>query len=87
MGAVEDGICNGLESTTSSILFSSIVHIGIPPHFLDQLRSITSHGFVLNIIKGHYLQLWCHHQLFCNFKWFNIQAPKAHCPVIQKEVK
>ena len=32
------------------------------------------------------MQLRCHPLLFCNFKWFNINAATALNPVIQKKV-
>ena len=72
-----------LWSTISSLSSSSVVQVGTAPAFLDQWKSITSNRFVLSMIKGHHLQLWCHPALFCNFKWFNIRAAMGQHPVIQ----
>ena len=44
-----------------------------------------SNRFVLNMVKGHHLQLRSHPTLFCNFKQLNIKPAEAH-PIIQKEV-
>ena len=81
-----DSIPDVLPSTTSSSLSSSVVLVGTLPKFLDQWRSITSKMFVLNIVlnvvKGHHLELWSHPPLFHNFKWFNIKAAADHHPVI-----
>ena len=41
-------------------LSSSVVHVHIPPHFLDQWKSITSNRVVLNMVKGHH-----HHLRYC----------------------
>ena len=55
--------------------------------FLDQWRSITSSGFVLNKVKGHHhLQLRSHPPLFLDFKQCSVKAAAAHHPIIQKEV-
>ena len=56
------------------------------PKILDQCRSITSNRFVLNMVKGHHIQLGCHPPLFRNFKWFNSTAAKTHYPIIQKRL-
>ena len=69
-----------------SSLFSSIVQVSIIPVFLDQWRSITFNRFVLNMVKGHHLELRCCPPLFHNFRWFNIKAIPAYHSIIQKEV-
>ena len=43
--------------------------------------------FLLNMVKGHHLQLRCWPPLFQYFMWFNIEADMAIYPVIQKEVE
>ena len=53
---------------------------------LEQLRKIISNTFVLNMVKGHHLQLRCCLPLFLSCKWFNIEATAAHHHVIQKVV-
>ena len=73
-----DGIPDVIQSATSSSLF--VVQACTLPNFLDQWRKITSNRFVLNIVKGHHLQLSYHPPLFCNFKWFNIKAVSSHHP-------
>ena len=45
-----------------------------PPTFNISGRSITSHMFVLNMVKGHHLQHWKWSPLFHDFKWLNIKA-------------
>ena len=82
-GSHGDGVSDVLQSTTSSPSSSSVVQVGTLP-LLDQWRNITSSRFVLNVVKGHYLQLRCHPPLFCNFKWFNIKAALVHHPIFQK---
>ena len=52
----------------------------------DEWRSITSNRFVLNMVKGHHLQLWSHPPLFCNFQQFNVKVATNDHPIIQKEV-
>ena len=54
--------------------------------FFDQWKSITSNRFVLNMVRGHHLQLRSHPTLFCDFWHFNVKVAAAHHPVIQKEV-
>ena len=46
------------------------------------MKSIMFNKFVMNEVKGHHLQLWCHPLLFCNFK----NAAAAHHPAIQKGI-
>ena len=81
-----DSIPDVLQFTALSTSFSSVVQGGAQPEFLDQWRSITSKGFVLNMAKGHHLQLRHHPPLFHNFIWFNIKAATGHHHVIQKEL-
>ena len=52
----------------------------------DQWRSITSIGFVLNMVQHHHLQLWSCPPLFHNFQQFNVEVATTHHPIIQKEV-
>ena len=75
------------QSTYSSTSASSVVQVCTLFHFLDQWRSITSNKFVLNVVKGEHLQLKKLLLLLCNFYWFNIKAPKAHNPPIQKNCR
>ena len=82
-GAVRDAIPHVLQSTTSSPLFSAVVQIDTLLQFLNQWRSITSNRFMLNMVKGHYLQLRCHPPLFHNLK--QLKATTVHHSVIQKE--
>ena len=46
---------------------------------------MVSNRFVLNMVKGHYLQLRCDLPLIHNFKQFNIKATMTYHPIIQKE--
>ena len=64
-GAIGDGIPNVLQSTTST-LSSSVMLVCTFPQFLDKWKSIISNSFVLNMVKGHNLQLISHPPLFCN---------------------
>ena len=83
-GAWRDRIPDVLQFTTSSSSStSSVVQVGALPKFLDQWRSITSNRFMLNMVKGHHLQLRSCPSLFCNFKWFNIKAATAHHPLTE----
>ena len=59
-GATRNDIPDVLQSTTSSPLSSSVVQVGTLPQFLDQWRSSTFNRLVLNMMKGHHLQLRCH---------------------------
>ena len=73
-------------SSSSSSSTSAPFQVGMLFKFLDQWRSITSNRFVLNMVRGHHLQLRSHPPLFHNFWHFNVKAAAAHHPVIQKEV-
>ena len=64
-------------------LFCRLVHF---QKILDQWRSLAFDRFVLNMIKGHHLQLRCHPLLFHNFTWFNIRVAVAHHAINQKEM-
>ena len=44
------------------------------------------HDLLLDMVKGHHLQLCSYPPLFHNFKGFNIKAAAEHLPTIQKEV-
>ena len=85
-GAMGYGIPVVLQSITSSPLSSSVVQVGTLPKFLDQWRSIRCNRCVLNMVKGHYLQLRYFPPLFYNFEQFNIKVATADDPIIQKEV-
>ena len=54
--------------------------------FFGYWRSIICNRFVLNMVKGHHLQLMCCPSLFHYFRQFNIKATLVHHPIIQKEV-
>ena len=45
-----------------------------------------SNRFVLNMVKGHHLQLRCHHPLFHNLRQFKLLATPAYHFIIQKEM-
>ena len=83
---MENDIPNHGQSTASSASSSSAAQVGTLPIFLDQGSSIASYRFVLNMVKGHHLQLRAQPQLFCNFQQFNIKAAIAPHPISQKEV-
>ena len=76
------GVPDVVHSTSSSSVVE-VVHFSI-------FRSVEKHYiiylFVLNMFRGHHLQLRCHPPLFNNIKWFNIKFTVAQHPVIQKEV-
>ena len=73
-------------TSSSSSSTSATFQVGMLFKFLDQWRSITSNRFVLNMVRGHHLQLRSRPPLFRNFRHFNVKVPAAHHPVIQKEV-
>ena len=79
-----NGIPDVLQPLTSSPSSSSVVKIGTLPEFFDQWRSIASNSFVLNVVRGHDLQLYCCTPLIHNFRWFNIKPATADNPIIQK---
>ena len=73
-------------SSSSSSSTSATFQVGMLFKFFDQWRSITSNRFVLNMVRGHHLQLRSHPPLFSDFQHFNVKVAAAHHPVIQKEV-
>ena len=73
-------------TSSSSSSTSATFQVGMLFRFLDQWRSITPNRFVLNMVRGHHLQLRSRPPLFRNFQHFNVKVPAAHHPVIQKEV-
>ena len=88
-GAVGVSIPDVPESSASSApssCTSATFQVGMLFKFFDQWRSITSHSFVLNMVRGHHLQLRSCPPLFHDFWQFNVKAVAAHHPVIQKEV-
>ena len=85
-GVVRDGIHDVLLSIVSLTSSLSVVKVGTLSHFFNPWRSITSNRFVLNMVKGHHLQLRTWPPLFHKFHWFNIKAALAHHPLILKEV-
>ena len=86
MGVGTPDVSQPSASSSSSSSTSAPFQAGMLFKFLDQWRSITSNMFVLNMVRGHHLQLRSHPPLFCNFRHFNVKVPAAHHPVIQKEV-
>ena len=72
-------------SSIVSSTSSSVVQVCTLHNFLDQWKIISSNRFLLNIVKGHYLQLKCHHSLSIIINC-NIDAFAAHHPLIRKEV-
>ena len=71
----------------SSPSSSSVMQVGTLPRFLDQWRSVTSNRIMLNLVKGHNLQIRCSLPLFCNFQQFNIKADIAYHTIIWKKVE
>ena len=71
-------------SSASSSSTSATFQVGMLFKFFYQWRSITSNRFVLNMVKGHHLQLRSHPPLFCDFWHFNVKAAAAHHPVIEE---
>ena len=86
MGVATPDVSQPSTSSSSSSSTSAPFQVGIFFKFLDQWRSITSNRFVLNMVRGHHLQLRSRPTLFHNFQHFNVKVPAAHHPVIQKEV-
>ena len=79
-----DDILMGLQSTVSSTSSPSIVQLGTLPHFLDNRKALF-HRFMLNMVKGHLLQLRSHPPLFCNSKQLSIKGGVTQHPVMQRE--
>ena len=73
-------------SSSSSSSTSAMFQVGMLFKFFDEWRCITSNRFVLNMVRGHHLQLRYHPPLFCDFWNFNVTVAAAHHPIIQKEV-
>ena len=73
-------------SSSSSSSTSAMFQVGMLFKFFDQWGSITSNRVVLNMVRGHHLQLRSHPPLFRDFWHFNVKVAAAHHPVIQKEV-
>ena len=86
MGVSAPDVPQPSTSSSSSSCTSAMFHVGMLFKFFDQWRSITSNRFVLNMVRGHHLQLRSHPPLFHDFWHFNVKAAAAHHPVIQKEV-
>ena len=74
------------QSTASLSSSYLVLQVGMLFQFLDQWRSIISNRFVLNMVRGHHLQLRSCPPLFHNFWQFNVKAAAAHHPIIQKQV-
>ena len=64
-GGHGDKLPDVLQSTSSSPSSSSVVMVGTLPQSMDLWKSITTNCFVLNMVKGHHLLL------FCTLKRFN----------------
>ena len=86
VGVGTPGVPQPSTSSCSSSSTSAMFQVGMLFKFFDQWRSITSNRFVLNMVRGHHLQLRTCPPLFCDFLHFNVKATAAHHPVIQKEV-
>ena len=71
-----------LQSSNLSSSPSLVLQVCILPQFLDQKKIITSNRFMLKMVKGHYLQLRCHLQLF--HKQFNIKVSLVHLSIIKE---
>ena len=63
-----------LASSASSSSTSAAFHVGMLFKFFDQLRSITSSRFVLNMVQGHHLQLRSHPSLPCSITSGNLMS-------------
>ena len=85
-GAVGEGICDVLQSITTSPSSSYLVWVGTLPQFLDPWRSITSSKFVLNMVKGHHLQLSAMLYYYIILHLCKIKAGTAHHPIIHKDL-
>ena len=86
MGVSTPDVPQPSTSSFSSSSTSAMSQVGMLFKFFDQLRSITSNRFVLNMVWGHHLQLRSHPPLFYDFWHFNVKVTAAHHPVIQKGV-
>ena len=86
MGVSTPDVPQPSTSSSSSSSTSATFQVGMLFIFFDQLRSITSNRFVLNMVQGHHLQLRSHPPLFRDFQHFNVKVAAVHHPVIQKEV-
>ena len=67
-------------------LHLQLFRFGCFSKFFDQLRSIPSNRFVLNMGQGHHHQLRVHPSLFHDFHCFNVKVAAAHHLIVQKEV-
>ena len=86
MGVGTPDVSQPSASSSASSSTSALFQVGMLFKFFDQWRSITSNRFVLNMVRGHHLQLRSRPPLFHNFQHFNVKVAAAHHPVIQKEV-
>ena len=86
MGVSAPDVPESSASSASSSSTSAVFQVGMLFKFFDQWRSITSNGFVLNMVWGHHLQLRSHPPLFCDFWQFNVKVVAAHHPIIEREV-
>ena len=86
MGVSTPDVPEPSTSSASSSSTPTAFQVGMLFKFFDQLRSITSNRFVLNMVSGYHLQLRSHPPLFCDFWQFNVKAAAVHHTVIQREV-
>ena len=69
-------------SSASSSSSSAVFQLGILFKFFDPCRSITSYSFMLNMVRGHHLQLWSHPPMFHNFWQYNVKVASTPHPII-----
>ena len=74
--------CRSLLFLNSGISGEALLPIGL----LESLGNIISNMFVVNMAKGHHLQLRCHLPLFHNIRQFKIKAIPAHHSIIENEL-
>ena len=86
MGVSTPDVLQPSISSSSSSSTSATFQVGMLFKFFDQWKSITSNRFVLNMVRGHHLQLRSHPPFFHDFQHFNVKVAAAHHPVIQKEI-
>ena len=63
-----------------------VPQVGCLPQFIDEWKKVTTNRFILNMVKGHHLQIKTRPPLFRNFSRFDIRCKPEHRPVIQEEV-
>ena len=86
MGVCTPDVPESSVSSASPSSTSVAFQVGMLFRFFDHWTSITSNRFVLNMARGHHLQLRSHPPLFHNCCQFKVRVAAAHHPIIQKEV-